>query len=1244
VKSRRLPYLAFAFLVALFGWLALQPAGPGVDLAEAQYAPLPTPNMPHGMTGTQFRQILDEALGQYGGDYPITPDLGPGTLMFTVPMASVTATPADGLFIGKVGGYWVPTTPPGAGSGGAPGGSDGDLQKGVAGAFVGEGIGAGLQDSNPSGPGMISVTPLDQVPAPNNAVDMNGQRLSNLGIDIGTGDAMVSAESTLASLNTFAASVITGTPFTITNLSRYQSYSDSCAFGSRIVTLPSATGSGTWIRLVKNDTTSNTLTITAAGSDTINGAATLPLNTYTAVELHDDAVGQWGTMVPTAGGAGSTFPLVSDVSAAGHGITDLRQAVATGEPMTWGALNQQFAHNQPGAKIVSSSGATSGSGGVTISAPASISPGNALVAFVFTVGSAAPTFGSLPSGFTQIGTTAASTASHGLAAAVFCKTATGSEPGTYTFTWTPLNFQAGLMYQVAGISCSQVDGAVESGNASNASSQTVAVPGIATTHENDFIMTAAGVYGAGTMTVNGSSGPGTPIGDGHCTNAYSFDQPSGTSPTINYSCANVSADAALAVGVAFIQPTVITSPPVQQASGGNVVQDLQGSINGAINLAYPPAYLNLPGAVGDGATCNEAILQNLLDAIGNLPYINSNAGIVRPKTFLPYGDYELCHWGLVIDPPAYQANMHYEGDGQYVSLLHAQGNFPVLQVMSPTILNQLGAITTTSLLSGSGAAMNWAVTGSSGASSGGEYYYDLHSALYKHFGAAPLNNLPAFEFSGAFTTPISSSSTVRYITVSQGLGSGAHSNRSLILQYQNTTMEMVVHTGALGAGTQTTAACPAFAANTTTDYVFDYDGSYLVCYLGTPGATSAHGTPVAMTGVVTQAGDEIWQYGGFLSGIVGIGQNEGANDAFEIENVANHSCPSGVCTNFTMETAKPTPDAHTMLLLDGTDSTGTYTFSHNAMPVTYSGGATDDTWMPLLTVNANNQSYPLFLKNVMLAGGNAGLLSQLVPGSYYEHLYIANGNWLGMGLENNSYNDHCDNIDIYNAGAYRGYWENNQSFCFITGLKVTFGGALQYFGGGFVQASEFDPASDTIHMFELHNNNGAFNNVAMSFEDDSENGYAHEAIYVDSGGVYTLSGATLVSNSGVPMVQFASGGNNVKFSFVGVNFEGSGGGVTPIDLQTPGSNEQVSVLGSDINDSGVYTPDALCGTTNSRYCDSPDSGVAASVNFADLATYAPAAGTTRWCRDCTEVAGTCSAGSGNGDQIVRLANSTWRCP
>lgn len=92
----------------------------------------------------------------------------------------------------------------------------------------------------------------------------------------------------------------------------------NCTGGAFAVTLPPSGNYGRWIGIIKTDSSANAATVTAAGSDTINGSATVSLSAQYDLIVVRDMGSSWdimfsnqlakmsGTLAVASGGTGAT--------------------------------------------------------------------------------------------------------------------------------------------------------------------------------------------------------------------------------------------------------------------------------------------------------------------------------------------------------------------------------------------------------------------------------------------------------------------------------------------------------------------------------------------------------------------------------------------------------------------------------------------------------------------------------------------------------------------------------------------------------------------------------------------------------------------------------------------------------------------------------------------------------------------------------------------------------------------------
>lgn len=271
--------------------------------------------------------------------------------------------------------------------------------------------------------------------------------------------------------------------------------------------------------------------------------------------IHAGAIGDAGGFSGGAGGGGG--------GGGGTLITSGAGAFGSSTSQTGGVLTGALASNvtaptnAPGA-FVSIGNSGNGLSSSVASAPASIVNGNPLIlAIALAGGSGTPTF-TFPSGFAQIGSTVCNTAGAKQCVAVACKIAS-SESGNYTTTWSGGNGSSSYssVVQGSGFNCTS-----DTSQSAHANSNTITVPALSPTGNNDFLFAIAAnaVNGSNVVTQLNTSlltpqaGPGGLAG---VISIYTGSWGSGTTPSFGF-VATGSADFA-GIVVAFTPTATATN-------------------------------------------------------------------------------------------------------------------------------------------------------------------------------------------------------------------------------------------------------------------------------------------------------------------------------------------------------------------------------------------------------------------------------------------------------------------------------------------------------------------------------------------------------------------------------------------------------------------------------------------------------------------------------------------------------------
>lgn len=616
----------------------------------------------------------------------------------------------------------------------------------------------------------------------------------------------------------------------------------------------------------------------------------------------------------SGGGSGTGFPLTADVSAAGHNINGLPSSTSSGQPLTFGQSNAQVTNPTATAVLVSSSAVPNHNfqTSIAITAPSGIVSGNALVAVLALQAGGSQTI-SPPTGFSLI--TGSQFQQGGGVQAAFCKIATVSEPGSYTFSWSNSAFTGGGIYQLSGVSCTGGGTPTSAGTSSAAS---ITVPAITNLSLNSVIIDFAN-YGAG-FPHSVAQGRGTTVFAQANSGVFQFYQwGSTTSPAVTYTDPGNGGNDFLGEQVALQSSSSLQSVPVLQG-GTTLLQNVTESANGTIDVAAPPYNAACDGVADDAAAIQTALNTGLsVELPSTLPTWPSGAPATFCGTSVP-----------LIDGTTNNRSIF--GRSEQGSIIHPYfGMGPAIIEANPTTeITSVGPITATSLLGG-GVAMCWNGTGTPcGTATGGspgQYAIDLKSLTDGGVqgtcgaGTNPLNSCSAGNLtiqgeintagggtitnscsfmtgfsplngcdlilstngSGVFTARINIGGTV--VSVDEASGWTNNTNHHFAVVFDNHT----------GSGCST-ASCLRF-------YV---DGVQ-------KNSTDAAGSTVQQVFDTWNLGANANHFPGADPGMGGNAQYfDGKIDYFDIEKADLY--PSG--TTFTPPASKPTKNSNTILLLD----------------------------------------------------------------------------------------------------------------------------------------------------------------------------------------------------------------------------------------------------------------------------------------------------------------------------------------
>ena len=285
----------------------------------------------------------------------------------------------------------------------------------------------------------------------------------------------------------------------------------------------------------------------------------------------------------------------------GNTLNGLASATASGQAIAFAQNNAQLTTNNAAIAVPSTSIAGSATP-LMVTAPAGIVSGNALV-LVASAGSS-PTF-TLPSGFTAIRTDVGSSRSQ----VVACKTATGSEPGSYSTAFTGgAGNGTGAVLQLWNTNCANL--AASSGAFAN-SATSLTTAGLTTAQPNEYVLVLASwacsdvpAVGLGQLYA-GNGGVGYEAVTGYLQAAAGAIPTPLIGPMNPNDCG---ASTIIGQQIAFIPTSTVQAAPLLTNQAGAQVQSLNASVNNVLNVMAPPS-----SALGDGNTDDLGAIQGAIN-------------------------------------------------------------------------------------------------------------------------------------------------------------------------------------------------------------------------------------------------------------------------------------------------------------------------------------------------------------------------------------------------------------------------------------------------------------------------------------------------------------------------------------------------------------------------------------------------------------------------------------------------------
>jgi len=331
-----------------------------------------------------------------------------------------------------------------------------------------------------------------------------------------------------------------------------------------------------------------------------------------------------------AGGAisyGQSGTTLNGLNLGSGALSGLGPATASGQAITFAQGNVQLKTNNATIAVVSSSEAGPSATPLVITAPATITSGNALV-LVMGAGSS-PSF-TLPTGFTRIRLDAGSSWSQVIA----CKTTTGSEPGNYSTVFTGgASNGTGALLQLSNTDCADLD--TNSGGFQN-STLSYTIPSLTNAQTNEYILAAGSNFCGDVPSISLGQIFVSNGGNGRLVVSGYLQAVAGTSlsPILGPMSLNDCGPVTIAgAQVAFIPTSTVQSAPLISNQVHAQLTSLTASVNHVLNVMAPPY-----NALGDGNTDDLAgIQQAIYDACGANPPTFSTQGL-RKTVYLPKPD------------------------------------------------------------------------------------------------------------------------------------------------------------------------------------------------------------------------------------------------------------------------------------------------------------------------------------------------------------------------------------------------------------------------------------------------------------------------------------------------------------------------------------------------------------------------------------------------------------------------------
>jgi hypothetical protein len=706
------------------------------------------------------------------------------------------------------------------------------------------------------------------------------------------------------------------------------------------------------------------------------------------------------TAATTAGdaiGYGQSGASLNGLNLNNNALSGMAPGTASGQALAFAQGNAQLTSNNAAISVVSSSEAGPSATPVTITAPANIAAGRALV-LVMGAGGTSPAF-TLPTGFSTVRTDTGTGSSQNWSQVVGCKTATGSEPGSYSISFTGgASSGTGAILQLSNTDCAHLD--ANSGGFVN-SALSYVIPLLTATQTNEYVL-AAGSNACADV-------PGINTGQVFVSNAtygrlamagYLQAAPgSSLSPVLGPLSSTDCAPSTMAgAQLAFIPNSTVQAAPLVTNQVGAQIQSLTASVNNVLNVMAPPYH-----ALGDGNTDDTVAIQTAID--NSFGYSANPSGAVRPSAartvYLPVPPVCYMHSKPL---RIFGATLEFKGDTGTALCQNYTGDAIIQNGWGSGNLPYAAALV------GSGNSL---------VSSGGNPPESVDLArVLNGTGGNNLNTRFAAGFNIAFFDKVTSGASGQILTSTQaypGTGNGAFQ-----ISF-NGSNQVSAKVNTVSAGLINVGTCTAQTTGTVYEVELDWDGSTYRLWQGIPGGTAASCGTQASSNRMTQSvfedmslpangPHEFWPDGSSYSGNPAF---VGDLDSVRFEAQSVHT------SVYTVPSAKFTADGYTDLLVN-------FDTSLDGTQIGYSeyggviGGIPNNIYLTVLDTGGSigdtglDNIHDLELCSIANGGSTHwnnpdGLFAIYGNGSKWTNLSCSNATYVQADFFNNDYLTHLDN-------------------------------------------------------------------------------------------------------------------------------------------------------------------------------------------------------------------------------------------